>query len=257
MVTGSWKVRAKCTPLLLRLADADRCRQPRRKYTPFSALAAIGDAAEGPKNEGNPALQESLVSMVRLQIDQEKVKESVEVERQKLQELADEASAVHPDGVCKSLTPWNMPFRRHALQFSSKPCKRSTRHAPNVPATAKCSMAAKCNMAAKRHIVYACPAGKGGGRQTVSADKGPLHTGVRQCNGMSPSLRLQQHSLTRYTVHGTSPECWFASPLAHLQLYISLAKVSKAVQGGTEQGRRLHVLRGLLLLLGKHDEAGR
>ena len=32
--------------------------------------------------------------MVRLQIGQEKVKESVEVERQKLQELADEASTV-------------------------------------------------------------------------------------------------------------------------------------------------------------------
>lgn len=32
--------------------------------------------------------------MVRLQIGQEKVKESVEVERQKLQELADEVSTV-------------------------------------------------------------------------------------------------------------------------------------------------------------------
>lgn len=66
-------------------------RRGRRKCAPFSARAAIGDATEGPNNAGNPALQESLVSMVRLQIGQEKVKESVEVERQKLQELADEA----------------------------------------------------------------------------------------------------------------------------------------------------------------------
>lgn len=39
---------------------------------------------------GDPGLQENLVKMVRLQIGQEKVKESVEEEKQKLQKMADE-----------------------------------------------------------------------------------------------------------------------------------------------------------------------
>jgi len=43
-------------------------------------------------NEGNPALQENLVRMVRLQIGQEKVKESAEIGRQKLQEIADQVN---------------------------------------------------------------------------------------------------------------------------------------------------------------------
>ena len=57
--------------------------------------------------------------MVRLQIGQEKVKESVEVERQKLQELADEASTVtlmlsaHPSYLRVS------PSGRHACPCSS------------------------------------------------------------------------------------------------------------------------------------------
>ncbi len=62
----------------------------RRRLRPSTARAAVSDAAEGPMNEGNPALQENLVRMVRLQIGQEKVKESAEVERQKLQEIADQ-----------------------------------------------------------------------------------------------------------------------------------------------------------------------
>ena len=62
----------------------------RRGYGFSQTRAGVSDAAEGPTNEGNPALQENLVHMVRLQIGQEKVKESVEVERQKLQDLAEE-----------------------------------------------------------------------------------------------------------------------------------------------------------------------
>jgi hypothetical protein len=62
----------------------------RQRRRPSIAKAAVSDAAEGPGNEGNPALQENLVRMVRLQIGQEEVKESVEMERQKLQEIADE-----------------------------------------------------------------------------------------------------------------------------------------------------------------------
>ena len=115
----SLTVRALSIPTILRVPDAEPYRHSRRKHAPFSARAAIGDAAEGPRNEGNPALQESLVSMVRLQIGREKVKESVEVERQKLQDLADEASAVtlmvlvHPPhlGAC--------PSGRHAPPCSS------------------------------------------------------------------------------------------------------------------------------------------
>ena len=98
------------------VSNTDRVHS-RRKNAPFSARAAIGDATDGPSNEGNPALQDSLVSMVRLQIGQEKVKESVEVERQKLQELADEVStvgAILMGFVCSSYLG-SMPCRKERI----------------------------------------------------------------------------------------------------------------------------------------------
>lgn len=63
----------------------------RRRTAGQWAIAAVDDAPQpGPSSEGDPSLQDNLVRMVRLQIDQEKVKETVEEERQKLQQLADE-----------------------------------------------------------------------------------------------------------------------------------------------------------------------
>ena len=70
--------------------------------------------------------------MVRLQIGQEKVKESVEVERQKLQELADEVStAALMVSACPSYLG-RMPCRKECiyLQLSKRqcePCGRGTR----------------------------------------------------------------------------------------------------------------------------------
>lgn len=49
--------------------------------------------------------------MVRLQVGQEKVKDSVEEERQKLQQLADEVCCNHP---CALFTA--MPFTSHTSQ---------------------------------------------------------------------------------------------------------------------------------------------
>ena len=57
--------------------------------------------------------------MVRLQIGQEKVKESVEVERQKLQELADEASTVTLMVSARLLQLGVCPSGRHAHPCSS------------------------------------------------------------------------------------------------------------------------------------------
>lgn len=70
----------------------------RRRAAGHWAIAAVDDASQsGPNTGGDPSLQDNLVRMVRLQIDQEKVKETVEEERQKLQQLADEVtSAISP-----------------------------------------------------------------------------------------------------------------------------------------------------------------
>jgi hypothetical protein len=52
-------------------------------------LAALEDIGSG---SGDANLQERLVDIVRLQIGQEKVKESVEEEKEKLQKVAEEVS---------------------------------------------------------------------------------------------------------------------------------------------------------------------
>lgn len=51
--------------------------------------AVLGGAGP-PDSQGDPNVQEGLVQMVRLQIGKEKVKESVEEEKLKLQQLAEE-----------------------------------------------------------------------------------------------------------------------------------------------------------------------
>lgn len=76
----------------------------RRRRSPITAADA------GPPSGGDASLQESLVRMVRLQMGQEKVKDSVEEERQKLQQLADE--------VCWSALPTVLRYH-HILPFTN------------------------------------------------------------------------------------------------------------------------------------------
>ncbi|EIE19611.1 hypothetical protein COCSUDRAFT_67718 [Coccomyxa subellipsoidea C-169] len=62
-----------------------------RKCRGSSRCRAVLGEAGPPDSQGDPNVQEGLVQMVRLQIGKERVKESVEEERQKLQKLAEEA----------------------------------------------------------------------------------------------------------------------------------------------------------------------
>lgn len=64
----------------------------RRKPRCLRCHAALDDPGSSP---GDPAVQDNVVKMVRLQIGQEKVKESVEEEKAKLQALADEVCFIY------------------------------------------------------------------------------------------------------------------------------------------------------------------
>jgi hypothetical protein len=72
-----------------------------------SRCRAVLGGATPPESQGDPNVQEGLVQMVRLQIGKEKVKESVEEERQKLQKLAEEVRSVQHLGSLELLSSFS------------------------------------------------------------------------------------------------------------------------------------------------------
>ncbi len=79
-----------CMSILTRSREDHMACHRYRKCRGSSRCRAVLGEAGPPDSQGDPNVQEGLVQMVRLQIGKERVKESVEEERQKLQKLAEE-----------------------------------------------------------------------------------------------------------------------------------------------------------------------
>lgn len=109
--------------------------------------AVLGGAGP-PESQGDPNVQEGLVQMVRLQIGKEKVKDSVEEEKLKLQQLAEEVLFV----------------KASSLSLHILYCLVGHRHQYLTPERLNGS-------------------GKSGGGSVAAADSRQINSGVWQCPG--------------------------------------------------------------------------